>query len=160
MDKREEYGDKFTEHLLEEYKLYVRMSDNLSNRRAQTNAFFISLLSALLLIPSLTSQGNSLIDVQPITYVAISVLGLLICCVWYVSIRSYRQLNSAKFEVIHEIEQQLPFACFVREWSILGRGKDTKKYLQLSRTEQYVPVLLGSPFLLVLAYAMYRMLTG
>ena len=39
----EKYGDKFQDHLIEQYKLYVEMADRVSARRAQTNRFYISL---------------------------------------------------------------------------------------------------------------------
>jgi hypothetical protein len=34
--------------LLSQYKMYVESANNVSNRRAETNKFFISILSALL----------------------------------------------------------------------------------------------------------------
>ena len=42
------YGDKFKDHLIEEYKLFVQMADNVSARRSQANQFYISVLSILL----------------------------------------------------------------------------------------------------------------
>jgi len=45
---REEYGEQFKEHLIEQYKLYVEMTDRISDRRERTNRFYISLLSVLL----------------------------------------------------------------------------------------------------------------
>ncbi len=157
---KEEYGDKFTDHLIEEYKLYVQMADNVSNRRAQANAFFISVLSALLVFLSLTGEGKPFGDVQNAAYIAITILGFLLCYVWLVNIQSYRQLNSGKFKVIHEIEQQLPFPPYAKEWDILGREKDARKYLQLTHVERYVPILLAIPFLLIFAYTIYKLFVG
>ena len=76
---------------------------------------------------------------------------------WYVNIRSYRQLNSSKFQVIHEMEQHLPFPAYEREWEILGKGKESEKYLKLTRIEQCVPFALTIPYLLLLAYSLYAM---
>jgi hypothetical protein len=157
--KKEEYGNKFNEHLIEQYKLYVQMADNISSRRSQTNAFFISVLSALLVFLSLASDGKQSSNILNIAYIAMAILGLLICGVWFVNIQSYKQLNSGKYKVIHEIEQQLPFPCYDREWDILGQGGDSKNYLPITHIERYIPLLMSVPFLLVLVYLVYKLLT-
>jgi hypothetical protein len=152
--KPSEYGDSYHEHLLEQYKLYVEMADNVSTRRAQANAFYITVLSALLAVIPLAVDNFSSIA-QYLAFLAVSILGLILCYVWNININSYRKLNSGKFKVIHEMEEQLPFACYDREWKILGEGKDAKKYLLLTRIEQQVPYLLGVPYLLLLIYSCY-----
>ena len=45
--KPEEYGDKYSAHLLEQYKLYVEMADRVSQRRDQSNRFYVTIVSAL-----------------------------------------------------------------------------------------------------------------
>ena len=79
-----------------------------------------------------------------------ALLGVALCALWNINIRSYRQLNTAKFKIIHEFEQQLPLAMYDREWEVLGKGEDSKKYLQLTRVEQMVPFLFAIPYLLLL----------
>lgn len=152
---KEEYGENFREHLLEQYKLYVEMADRISNRRAQTNRFYISLLSGLIALFSIVIGRNIFSDFQMIVFIVGSVLGLALCALWNINIRSYRQLNSGKFKVIHEMEQHLPFPCYDREWKILGEGKENKKYLQLTRVEQYVPFILAIPYILLLVYSLW-----
>jgi len=153
--KREGYGEKFHEHLLEQYKLYVEIAGRISTRRAQTNRFYISLLSGLLALLSIVVGREILSDFQTIAFMAVAILGLALCALWNVNIRSYRQLNSGKFKVIHEMEQHLPFPCFDKEWEILGEGKESKKYLQLTRIEQYVPILLVIPYILLFVYSLW-----
>lgn len=58
---------------------------------------------------------------------------------WYRLIRSYKDLNTAKFKVIHEIEQKLPCAPYDLEWEKVGRGKDSKLYLPFTHIEICVP---------------------
>lgn len=151
-----DYGKDYQEHLLEQYKLLVTMADNVSARRALTNSFYITVLSALLAILSLTGE-NFATEAQNIIFLVVSILGLVLCMVWKININSYGQLNTGKFKVIQEMEAQLPFACYDREWELLGAGQDSKKYLQLTKVEQYVPYLLAVPYLLLLVYTLYSL---
>ncbi len=153
---KEEYGKKFEEHLLEQYKLYVEIADRVSGRRAQTNRFFISLLSGLLALLSIVVDREIFSNFQTIVFMTVALLGLALCALWYINIRSYRQLNSGKFKVIHEIEQHLPYPCYDKEWEILGEGKESKKYLQLTRVEQYVPFILAIPYILLFIYSLWK----
>ena len=45
--KRDEYGENYQDHLLEQYKLYVEMADRVSQRRDQSNRFYVTIISAL-----------------------------------------------------------------------------------------------------------------
>ncbi len=86
----------------------------------------------------------------------VAILGLILCLIWFINIRSYKQLNAGKFKIIGEMEEQLPFSCYKKEWEILGKGKESKKYLQLTRVEQYVPFILAIPYLLLLVYSLIK----
>lgn len=143
------------EVLLEQYKLYVEMADRVSDRRGQANKFYISLLSGLLTLVLLTQEKGLFSQHQTILLVAVALLGIALCALWHINIRSYRQLNTAKFKIIHEFEQQLPLAMYDREWEVLGRGADSKKYLQLTRVEQLVPFVFAIPYLLLLIAAIF-----
>jgi len=134
------------------------MADNVSSRRAQANMFYISILSGLLAVLSIVARGSILKDITNVVFLAAAILGMIICCVWYVNLQSYRQLNSGKFKVIHAMEQQLPFPCYGREWEIVGGGKDSKKYLQLTRVEQYVPAILAIPYLILIIHSLCVMI--
>ena len=43
----EQYGEKFSEHLLEQYKLYVQSAQQISDRRAMANNYMLTLNSTL-----------------------------------------------------------------------------------------------------------------
>ena len=71
-------------------------------------------------------------------------------------VRSYRQLNTAKFKVIGALEERLPASAYWRaEWVALGEGEDWHKYLPLTPLEQWVPMLFALVYLsgLVVAVA-------
>lgn len=151
MDKSE-YGEKFNEHLLEQYKLYVEMADKVSERRMQTNKFYISLLSALFALFSILASLGGL--EQYLIFIIISPLGIVLCILWYINIRSYRQLNSGKFKVIHEMEQFLPFFCYDKEWKVLGKEKEKNQYLQFTKIERYIPIILAIPYIILFLYTL------
>jgi len=151
---KEDYGDEFQDHLLEQYKLYVEMADRISIRRAQANKFFISLLSGLLAVLSIATNKGILTEMHNALFLAVSLLGLILGTLWYVTINSYRQLNSAKFKLIHEMEQYLPFPCYKREWGILRKEGKGKKYLQITHVEKFIPFILALPYFLLFIYSL------
>jgi len=154
---KDKYGEKFNEHLVEQYKLYVEMADRISERRMQTNKFYISLLSGLLALLSILVSMSKFN--QTVIFIIVSLLGIALCILWHINIRSYRQLNSGKFKVIHEMEQYLPFPCYDKEWELLGEGKEKSKYLQLTRVEKYVPLILSIPYIFLFLYTLSYLLT-
>ena len=81
---------------------------------------------------------------------AVSLAGLILCYAWYRLIRSYKDINSGKFEVIHEIEKTLPLLPYDAEWEALGRGKDPSLYLPFAHIEMWVPGIFGALHGLVL----------
>jgi hypothetical protein len=72
-------------------------------------------------------------------------------------IKSYKQLNSGRFKVIHEIEKQLPYCCFQEEWKYLEKGNG-EKYTRLTQVEQKVPIYLGLPYLIIAFYYLFKLL--
>ena len=141
--------------LLEQYKVYVEMADRVSSRRGQTNAFYVSLLTGLLAFLSVLIGADVVTKYIDILFLLASLLGLGLCFLWWVNIRSYRQLNSGKFKVVHEMETHLPFACYDREWEILGQGRNKKKYLQLTVVEGIVPLVMAVPYLILFVYSFF-----
>lgn len=157
MDKQS-YGDNYQNHLLEQYKLYVEMADRISARRVQINSFYISLLSGLLAVISVF--GNKELfskfqntKLQYITLFLMGLLGLILCWVWHSNIGSYKQLNSAKFKVISEIEKDMPFSPYEREWEILKKDREYKIYVEQTLIEKYIPFLLAIPYLILSIYS-------
>lgn len=104
----EEYGDKYKDHLLEQYKLYVETSQQVSEKRQNSNNYLLTLNSSLvtLFVVFLSTFGH-----QRLNFL-IPTTGLIVCFIWYSLVDSYKDLNTAKFAVIHELENQLPVALF------------------------------------------------
>lgn len=150
-----EYKSDYSAHLLEQYKLFVEIADRISTRRAQINKFYIILVSVLLVLVAISVEKGGYEDIRYLIFFAASILGLSLCFIWFISVRSYRLLNSGKFRVIHEMEQQLPFAPFKNEWEALGKGELAKKYRRKMRIEGYIPLLLSLPYWILFFYSAY-----
>ncbi|MFG2648499.1 hypothetical protein [Streptomyces sp. NPDC048436] len=127
--------------LFEQYKLCVEMADRVSARRGAANTFFLALNSAIA-----TAMAGGLGPRPGTVPVWLLLAGLLIltgqCAAWYLMVRSYRQLNAAKWAVIGAFESRLPAYAYSRaEWTELGEGEDWRRYVPLTRLEQWVPPL-------------------
>lgn len=138
---QEEYGESYRPHLLEQYKLYVEMADRVSQRRATANTFFLTLNTALFGFAT-GLAGFSFAEAQ-ISAIScgIAIFGIGFSYVWWRILESYRQLNSAKYKVVHDLESILPVAPYDDEWEKVGRGDNPKLYLQLTIVEARVPKL-------------------
>jgi hypothetical protein len=126
--------------LLEQYKIYVEMADRISARRGLTNTFFLTLNSAIFTVIAAfwTTRPHAASWLLIFPTVAL----IAQCLAWFWLVRSYRQLNAAKYVVIGALEEKLPASPYWRaEWKALGEGKDPSRYWPLSHLEQWIPVL-------------------
>ena len=69
----------------------------------------------------------------------IGMLGVAFAISWYIVIRSYRRLNTAKFHALMDLEHQLEYPFFTKEWELLGAGKKSATYWCLAVVETVLP---------------------
>lgn len=131
---KEAYGESWKSVLFEQYKMYVESADRISERRTACNNYLLTVNTALATIYGLTSNE---IDTA-VWQVIIPIAGILTCLVWWNLITTYRNLNSVKFKVIHELEGHLPAALYSYEWTLVDHRKG-KPYKPLSHIEGRVP---------------------
>ena len=143
------YGKNFQEHILEQYKLYVQTAENVSTRRDSANNYFVSINAILFTISGYLSFKN-----HELWTILIAVVGILISFVWYTTIQSYKNLNSGKFKVIHELEKYLPANLFAYEWEYLGKGS-TEKYKKLTVVEKNIPRIFCFLYLVVIVFTIF-----
>lgn len=146
--RREDYGDQYTNHLFDQYKFYIESAEKVSDRRQNANNHFIAINTALISLLGVSAQIKILQDLGRMR-VLFSILGLLICIIFWNLIRSYKQLNAGKFAVIHEIEKQLPLSLYRYEWKILAEGKKPKIYYPFSHIELLIPQIFGLIYLIL-----------
>ena len=133
------------QELLEIYKLHAELADSVSKQRATANRFYILILSGLAVLFSTFLQRKNGVPLEWLM-VGFGVFGLLLAVAWHGVIRSYRQLNTAKFKVLHELEEKLAYPFSKREWDLLAKGKDRKIYQQLTVAESRVPIIFSICF--------------
>lgn len=130
--------------LFEIYKMAVEMADRVSARRTGANAYFVTVQGAL--IAALGLLSGEALKAADRYLVALAVVGVLTAGAWYLLLRSYRDLNRAKFHVIISLEKELPMQAFGEEWTVLKRDPVPKwrpRYAELGTVERVVPVLFG-----------------
>jgi hypothetical protein len=150
-----EYGEHYQNHLLEQYKLYVQMADKISERRQSANSFFLTINTALIAFLGLVASPDVGSDAgvaanPPLPWVlVVSAAGVVLCYFWFRLVRSYKDLNSGKFKVVHAIERRLPSAPYDAEWEALGRGEDPKLYLPFTHAEIWIPWVFAALYILL-----------
>ena len=137
--------------LLEIYKLHAELADRVSQRREGANWLFVGLLTGtLLFLVAFLRYGTNILPAN-LVVIAVSVLGISLSVSWYIIIRSYRQLNTGKFNTLLDLEKQLDYPFFTREWELLGEGKSISRYWKLTVVETSLPIIFGILFI-VLAF--------
>jgi len=125
-----DYKGNKEEHLLKQYELFVNSSENISSRRITSNNFYLGANTALFAI-----AGYLSILSKSFVAVILSIIGIFLCLSWVSNLASYKRLNSAKFRVIHELEEYLPARVFTKEDEYL------KGYYTLTKLERYIPYM-------------------
>jgi hypothetical protein len=145
------------------YELAVEMADRVSARRATANSFFFTVQAGLAVAlgafaVNTGTQDDPSPDRLVLTLAAIA--GVVIAASWWLLLRSYRDLNSAKFEVINAIEQRhLSIKLFSDEWQHLKQDKVKpwrKRYAELGQVESVVPIAFAAIYLVLAIYVALR----
>jgi hypothetical protein len=122
------------------YKLAVEMADRISARRGIANSFFLTVNTGL----------AALLGSQTLRWY-VAAAGIVFAVTWWALLKSYRDLNSAKYSVILEMERQFPVRVYGDEWDRLKKDdvrlalkRDTlrswlSQYRELGRIERIVP---------------------
>lgn len=125
---------------LDLYKLAVEMADRISARRGVANSFFLTANTGVV----------ALLGTQDVRWY-LAAAGIVFSVTWWALLKSYRELNSAKFEIILAMEERLPIRVYGGEWDRLrrepvrfGLRRDRLRswlgqYRELGRVERVMP---------------------
>lgn len=150
--KKELYNGNYEDHLFDQYKSYVEGMEKVSDKRDKANNLFILINTGILsLIGAILSEKFTLFNSDIIIF--ISIAGIAISYLFWHLINSYKQLNTAKFKVIHEIEERLPLALYKYEWvECLKEGKNKEVYYPFSHIELIIPWVFAILYFVLIIY--------
>jgi hypothetical protein len=136
--------------LFDLYKLAVEMADRVSARRATANAFFLTVQTAFVAVLGIAAPN--LARSPWWVSLAVALAGLVLSASWWLQLRSYRDLNQAKFSVINSVERQLPVQIFADEWAFLKQDRLRRRrdrYAELGVVERIVPAVFAALYILL-----------
>ena len=128
---------KFSDDLMEQYKVACLAADNASARRESSNRYLIALNTAIVAIYGFQASRTA----NPYLLVPLAIAGLTISMLSLCIIKSYRILNQAKFQVILDIEKNLPAGIYAQEWNLIKQGRGLARHLETSNLEGYIHYL-------------------
>jgi len=144
-------GDKDPKLAL--FEMYLATAEKVSDRRAQANSWMLSVNSAIVGLYGYLQVDKMAVGAaaKAAWLWAIPATGAIVCLAWAALLASYRKLNRAKFEVLAQLEADLPVPPFTREREIYRSDKRKS----LSQIEILIPacfallyaVMLGAAFL-------------
>jgi hypothetical protein len=120
--------------IIEQYKTYVESADRNSDRRINTNNFYIVLNSIIITITGIFINEDNICFVM-------FILGIIFSLIWLLNLINYKNISSCKYHIINEIEKLLPLKMFEYEWKKLDNGKNIKKYIPVTNIEKIIPII-------------------
>jgi hypothetical protein len=119
------------------FELYLATAEKVGDRRAQANAWMLSVNSAIVALYGYLQADKMAVGAgqKAVWLWAIPAAGAIVCLAWVALLTSYRKLNQAKFTVLTEIEADLPVALFTREREAYRRDRRWS----LSNIERLIP---------------------
>ena len=131
---KESYEGSYSSDLLEQYKLYVQSAENVSARRVASSHYLLALNTALVALYGIQAATFG----QSYWTLLVPIIGVVVSQIWHLIIKSHRDLNTVKFQIVHKLEKHLPAAPFDYEWQVAEEGK-SKSYSPVTRLEQWIP---------------------
>ncbi|MCT4648604.1 MAG: hypothetical protein N4A74_26685 [Carboxylicivirga sp.] len=148
LSTKEKYGENYDSHLIEIFKLYVDSAEKNSDRRQKANSYLLSINTAFIAILG----AFSIKDVTTLTWqtsLSLCLIGVSISVLWFVILKTYKRLNSAKFKVINSIAVHLPISPYSAEWVILK----AQNHKSLSNLEQVVPFIFTGVYIFIFVFS-------
>jgi len=143
-----------TDTYVELYKLHAELADRVSQRREGANRLHVSIAVGLVVFLGTLIRFSEDQALDAIVVLAVGICGVIVSVSWYIVLRSYRQLNTEKFRVLHDMETQLPYQFFTMEWDPESLGTKSNRYWKLSVVETVMPTMFGAFFLGITSYSL------
>lgn len=141
------------------FKLCLELADRTTARRAGANTFFVSLHSVVASVVGYLAAIQHTKEYDRFSLAVLALVGVVLSLTWWALLRYYRRLAKAKWDVINDMETELPAQPFMQEWSLLHpdevKGKAPRSWRQRNRhreatvVEQVVPLTFAAVYLLL-----------
>lgn len=125
--------------LLEQYKLFLKTSEDLVARRQSVNNFYISINSALVTLFGASFTFNMAGIYKLIIGAMFAATGIVLSIFWIRILLAYGNLNGSKMKIISGIERQLPASLYDAEWAAMSDKLNKKKYISFTDNETNIP---------------------
>ena len=147
-----QYGERFRDHFLEQYKLYVEIADRQNHRREINNRIFIGPFFTLATAYLALQNSNFSMTVETWIPNLIAIVGLYIALAWLISaiVGSFVAYN--KLRIIKMMESSLPFQGFKEEERLVN-GSDKSFQIIVVLSDLALPILAIILFI-ILYYAL------
>jgi len=135
------------------YELFIATAEKATDRRAQANAWMLSVNSAIVALYGYLQTGKAVAKSGSFAEVwlwAIPVAGILVCAAWFNLLKSFRSLGAAKFAVIKQLETELAFDLFTREEKVY----QTDGRYAASKVESIIPLTFAALYFAMVVAAM------
>ncbi|MEL7532108.1 MAG: hypothetical protein AAFN10_12400 [Bacteroidota bacterium] len=135
--------------MLELYKTFLNSIEVTTNRRQQSNQFFIGLLTALLGVVGFVLSSEHLKEAKMIQFsvmLVVGITGLILSGVWREYLKSTLILSKAKFSVLNPMEDKFVVQPFSDEYNLLKEWD----YVNLGKLEKILPLLMMIPYALLI----------
>jgi hypothetical protein len=145
-------NESFQNLLMEQYKIYVEMTDRISSRRNWTNIFFLTLHAIVVGVMGLSLSRSPYIP--QIGLLLMPLMGLLVLCyAWGRLAQWYRHMLTTRHTIITQLEQRLPSS----PSSAADRQELSKEgyFNPLNRMEKTLPFVFGILYIFSFTYVTY-----
>lgn len=142
--------------VMQQYRLYSEQKDAFINRSFAINRFYLILSIVLLVLVNLTQQVVFAYSVTlPFVF---SVVGMIVCILWWMNMDSYNLLIKIKFaKVLEQIEKQLPIQPYADEHTAIEEYREHKKAFLFSDMQKVFAIILCAMFFISMLYNLVPM---
>jgi hypothetical protein len=138
------------------FEVYLATAEKVSDRRAQANSWMLSVNSAIVGLYGYLQSDKIAAPQKMVWLWAIPAAGAIVCLAWSALLKSYRELNRAKFAVLAELEAELPASPTTRERQIYKEhGRRS-----LSQVESLIPACFVLLYIIMLVAALLTAKAG
>lgn len=136
------------EKILQEYILYVQHKENFVNRSFSANRFYLIAVLAVLFV---TVPVKFLPFAFGIVFTMLfSLIGILLCILWYLNIDAYKNLLKIKLQnVIEKLEDSLPVKPYQMESAALKEAREGKKKMIFGDMQKTLAIIIMVAFITV-----------